>query len=158
MLVRNLTYKYENDEGKTVEETEVHRFNLSKREVLQLEIETDGWLSRSIKEVGTVADNQQVFDFFEKFILKSWGIREDGGKRFNKSPELYHNFRTSLAYDALFDELAFSDNSARYLADFIKGVMPEDFVDAEAIEKAAAEMKAAQEKALAEAGADQPST
>lgn len=160
MLVRNLTYKYENDEGKTVEETEVHRFNLSKREVLQLEIETDGWLSRSIKEVGTAADNQQVFDFFEKFILKSWGVREDGGKRFNKSPELYHNFRTSLAYDALFDELAFSDNSARYLADFIKGVMPEDFVDAEAIEKAAAEMKAEQEKtkALAQAGSEQPST
>lgn len=160
MLVRNLKYKYENDEGKTVEEIETHRFNLSKREVLQLEVETDGWLSRSIREIGGNADNKQVLNFFETFILKSWGVREDGGKRFNKSPELYHQFRTSLAYDALFDELAFSDDSARYLAEFIKGVMPEDFIDPVAIEKAAAEMKEAQEKSKAEAAASasQPTT
>lgn len=158
MLVRNLTYKYENDEGKEVTETEVHRFNLSKREVLQLEVETDGWLSKSIRDVGGDADNKAVLNFFETFILKSWGVREDGGKRFNKSPELYHNFATSLAYDALFDELAFSDDSAAYLAEFIKGVMPEDFVDPDAIEKAAAEMKQEQEKARAAAAEATPST
>lgn len=161
MLKRELKYKYVNDEGVEVSETEVHYFNLAKREVLILEVEEEGGLSLSkmMKEIAAeTVTNEQVFKFFEKFVLMAYGVREDGGKRFEKSEELTAKFKSSLAYDALFDELAFSPDSAGYFADFIKGVMPPDMISAKAIEEAVAEMKQAQAKAELEAVPPTPST
>jgi hypothetical protein len=154
VLKREIKYTYTNDKNEEVTETGTYYFNLSKREVLKLEVDTDGGLSGMIREISADnADNQKIFNFFEKFVLMSFGIRKDEGRRFEKTDEILHEFKTSLAYDALFDQLTFSEDSAGYLAEFIKGTMPPDFISAEAIEKAVAEMKEAQAKAEQEASA-----
>lgn len=123
------TINYEDFEGNPISED--FYFNLSKSELIELEVQYDKGLAESLQDIIKANDGKSLIAEFKKIILVSYGKKSEDGKRFIKSEELRTEFTQSLAYDALFMELATDDKAA---AAFIQGIVPRDL--GEAIEKA----------------------
>ena len=120
MLKRPITYT--NFDGETV--TETYYFNLSKSELLMMEVGSRGKsFSEYIKEIVDAKDANTLMREFRSLILLSYGVRSDDGKRFVKSETLSKEFEQSFAFDALYMELVESDKAA---SDFMLGVIPKD--------------------------------
>lgn len=105
-------------------QTEEHYFNLSKSEMIDMEIEQgvdnyQKWLQTLI----ATKDYGGLIAEFRKIIQKTYGIKSVDGKRFEKSPEILANFISTAAYDALYVELATDVDKA---AEFLVGVVPKD--------------------------------
>lgn len=123
MLKKTITYKDYND----VERTEDFYFNLSKAEVVEMEMSTTGGLTEMIKNVIAAQDTPSIIRIFKDLILKAYGEKSPDGKRFIKSEEISNAFSQTEAYSKLFMELATNANSA---SDFVNGIIPETIVDA----------------------------
>lgn len=121
MLKRNITY--EDFNGDTV--TEVFYFNLSKSELMELELEYKGGFGESIQRIIEAKDNKSLIAEFKKIILLSYGIKSDDGKRFIKSDQLREEFTQTAAFNSLFMELATNENSA---VTFLNGIIPKDML------------------------------
>lgn len=118
MLKRDITYRDLDDQ----QVTETFYFNLTKTEILEMELEHGGGgLAEWIKRVVKTEDHAALVAEFKKIILKAYGQRDPEGKRFIKTDEMRANFAQTMAYDALFFELATSDTAA---ADFLIGIIP----------------------------------
>ena len=61
--------------------------------------------------------------------MRSYGIRSDDGSRHDKSPELSQQFKNSAAYDEFF--MGFIENQDT-IVDFLKGVLPKQWLTEEA--------------------------
>jgi hypothetical protein len=129
MFKRDVTY--EDFDGDKV--TETFYFNLTKTELIELEVEYKGGLKEALERIIKAQDNKMLVAEFKRIVLLAYGIKSDDGKRFVKSDALREEFSQTAAYDALFMELAMDSDSA---AAFINGIVPKDF--AKEIEKAAA--------------------
>lgn len=114
------TIKYVDFNGTEREET--FNFNLSKAEVLELELGTNGGMTELIKSLLDKNNGAELMKLFKKLILTSYGIKSIDGKRFQKSEEISTEFEQTGAYEALFMELVTDQNAA---AAFMKGLMPE---------------------------------
>jgi hypothetical protein len=123
MLKRAITY--EDFNGETA--TETFYFNLSKPELVELEVDMEGGLGKHIERIAEAENNKELIALFKRVILISYGIKSDDGKRFVKSDELRAEFESHAAYTALFIELA---TDAKAAADFVNGIMPSDLVEA----------------------------
>ena len=114
--------KYEDYEGNEREET--FYFNLSKAELIQLELSTTGGLEKMIKKITEEQDQQKLADLFKKIILISYGEKSADGKYFLKNDgELAKMFSQTEAFSELYWELATSTDSA---VDFINGIIPKN--------------------------------
>ena len=120
MLKRDITY--EDFDGESV--TETFYFNLTKTELIELEVEHQEGLEATLRRIIRTKNNKQLIAEFKKLVLMAYGIRSEDGKRFIKNDELREEFAQTAAYDSLFMELATNDDSA---ATFIKGIVPKDF-------------------------------
>lgn len=123
------TIKYEDFDGNQREED--FYFNLTKTELMQMQLGTDGGLQKKIEKIISAQDTKQIIDIFKTIILESYGEKSDDGKRFIKSKELSDAFSQTPAYDILFMELATDDKAA---ANFINGVIPAG-LDTSAVEQ-----------------------
>lgn len=119
MLKRTITY--EDFDG--VSQTEVFYFNLSKSEIVELEVEYKDGLEATLKRIVAEGDNKKLVEEWKKIVLLTYGVKSEDGKRFIKSDQLRTEFTQTPAYDALFMELA---TDAKAAADFINGVIPKD--------------------------------
>jgi hypothetical protein len=119
MLKRDITY--EDFDGQTV--TETFYFNLTKTEIVQLEVDYDGGLETTLRRIVNTADTKALMREFKRIVLLAYGVRSEDGKRFVKTDELREAFTQTAAYDALFIELATNDEAA---AKFIQGIIPKD--------------------------------
>lgn len=120
MLKRSIKYTNFNDE----EVTGVFYFNLSKSELIELELSYGGaGLQQTIQRIIDTRDSDELIKEFKKIILMSYGVKSDDGETFEKSDELSRRFTQTAAYQALFMELATDENAA---SAFIIGVMPKD--------------------------------
>ena len=117
MLKKTITY---NDYNGT-ERTEDFYFNLSKAEVMEMEMSTTGGLAEMIKNVVAKQDAPSIIKIFKDLILKAYGEKSADGKRFVKSEELATAFSQTEAYSILFTELATDDKAA---ANFVNGIVP----------------------------------
>ena len=99
-------------------------FNLSKAEVLEMEMATPGGFSEMIQRVISTQNTPELIKIFKELILKSYGEKSADGKRFVKSPELSEAFSQTEAFSNLFMELAINADEA---AAFVNGIMPSDF-------------------------------
>jgi len=120
MLKRDITY--EDFDGETI--TEGFYFNLTKSEIIELEVGYEGGLEAALQRIIKTDDKKSLVAEFKKIILMSFGVKSEDGKRFIKSEELRTAFSQTAAFDSLFMELATNDESA---AIFIKGIVPKDF-------------------------------
>ncbi len=119
MLKRDITYLDFNDE----EVTDTFYFNITKSEIIELEVEYKEGLDATIKRIIETKDNKSLIAEFKRLILLAYGEKSADGKRFIKSDESREAFSQTGAYDSLFMELATQDDKA---AEFIKGVLPKD--------------------------------
>lgn len=117
MLKRTITYTDYNG----MERTEDFYFNLSKAELMEMEMGTTGGLVEMINRVVAAKDAPEIIAIFKKLILQAYGEKSPDGKRFIKSAELSNAFAQTEAYSELFMELATNDEAA---ADFVNGIVP----------------------------------
>lgn len=116
MLVRKIKYTDFNGQ----EREEPFYFNLSKAELMEMELTTDGGLDTYIRRITAQQNNKEIVKLFKELILKSYGERSDDGKRFVKSKELTDAFTQTNAYSELFMELSTNADAAEK---FITGVV-----------------------------------
>lgn len=129
MLTKKI--KYTDFEGN--EREEEFKFNLTKAELMELQLSTTGGLDKILKKITAEQDTAKIMEYFKKIILMSYGEVSIDGKRFIKSPELSEAFSQTEAYSELFIELASSEQAA---IEFINGVvpkMPQDHKTAERV-------------------------
>lgn len=119
MLKKTITYHDYND----VERTEDFYFNLSKAELLEMELGTSGGLAEMIRKIVAAQDGPSIIKVFKDLVLKAYGEKSPDGKRFMKSAELSEAFSQTEAYSQLFMELATDDKKA---AEFVNGIVPAD--------------------------------
>lgn len=105
--------------------TENFYFNLTKAELLELNSRHNGTLTDTLQKITKTEDQKKLIEYFKEIILLAYGERD--GNRFRKSAELSSDFSHTEAYSELFMELATNDKSA---AEFVKGILPADLVDA----------------------------
>ncbi len=130
MLRKMITYTDYNNKSRT----EAFYFNLSKAELVEMEMTTEGGMEAFLQSIAETKDNRELFKLFKTMIEKSYGIKSPDGKRFMKSPEISASFMQTEAYTALLLELM-GDDSANKVAEFVRGIMPLEGVSDEEINK-----------------------
>lgn len=124
------TIKYTDYNG--VEREEKFLFNLSKAELMEMEMGTTGGLSETVQKIIETQDIPSIIKIFKELILKSYGEKSADGKKFIKINEdgkkLANEFEQSEAYSVLFMELATDSKAA---AEFINGIIPVDLSKAD---------------------------
>lgn len=101
--------------------TEDFYFNLSKAEVAEMEMSTEGGLTKALEKIVAAQDGKRIIETFKELILKSYGEKSPDGKRFIKSQELREAFAQTEAFSDLFMELA---TDAEAAAAFVNGIIP----------------------------------
>lgn len=119
MLKKTITYTDYNNE----ERTEDFYFNLSKAELMEMELSTAGGLTEMITKIVNEKDVPKIIEVFKDLILKAYGQKSADGRRFIKSKELSEEFSQTEAYSELFMELASDDKAA---AAFVNGIVQVD--------------------------------
>ena len=117
MLKKTMTYTDFNGEQRT----EDFYFNLTKAEIAEMELGTDGGMADMLKRIVAAKDSKQIIEKFKEILMKAYGVKSPDGKRFEKSEQLSKEFSETEAYSDLFMELA-SDGKAA--ADFINAIIP----------------------------------
>lgn len=121
MLKKTIAYTDYNG----VERKEDFYFNLSKAEILEMEMSTVGGLAEMINKIVTTQDAPAIIKIFKELILKAYGEKSADGKQFIKSRELSNAFSQTEAYSVLFMELA---TDAEAASKFVNGIVPADAV------------------------------
>lgn len=119
MLKKTITYTDYNG----TERTEDFYFNLSKAELMEMEMSRTGGLAETITKIINAQDQPAIIKLFKELILKAYGVKSDDNKRFIKSEEISKAFSETPAYSELFMELATDDKAA---AKFVEGIVPAD--------------------------------
>lgn len=96
-------------------------FNLSVPEVIKLEAKYNGGLSSYMEEVSKSGNAGVILEFLTDFILHSYGVKSEDGRRFIKSDEATEDFSQSEAFSELLMRL-FSD--ANKASNFINNLIP----------------------------------
>ena len=119
MLKKRITYT---DYNGTKREEDFY-FNLTKAEIMEMEMSTTGGLTEMITRIIETQDAPSIIKVFKNIIMKAYGEKSPDGKRFIKSEELSQAFSQTEAYSELFMELA-SDSDAA--SKFVNGIIPAD--------------------------------
>lgn len=119
MIKKTITYNDFNGN----ERTEDFYFNLTKAEVMKMEMSTTGGLAEMIKRVVAAQDTPAIIKIFEDLIKLSYGVKTPDGRGFTKKAEDLEAFITTEAYSQLFMELATDADAA---AKFVNGIVPAD--------------------------------
>jgi hypothetical protein len=106
-----------------VERTEDFYFHLSKAELAEMELSKVGGFNEYIQRIIQADDREEIVKNFKDIILKSYGVKDETGKRFVKSEELATEFSQTEAYSELFMELLLNTDSA---IEFINNVVPKE--------------------------------
>lgn len=104
----------------TPRELEDFYFNLSKTEVLELDLAEDGGLERFFDKIVSEMDNRRIVEMFKNHFTRAVERSLDG-RRFIKGPELSLAFSQTEAYTELFIELA---SNAEAAAESMNGIVP----------------------------------
>jgi hypothetical protein len=120
MLKKTITYNDYNN----VERTEDFYFNLSKADVIEMNLMVTGGLIEKINKITQTQDMPELFKLFKELIVKSYGEKSLDGKHFRKSAELSEAFLQTEAYSVLLMELLTGENAAQKAADFVNGIIP----------------------------------
>lgn len=119
MYKKTITYTDYND----VERTEDFYFNLTKAELLEMQLTTEGGLVDRLKAIVQAQDTPTITKIFKRIITSAYGVKSPDGKRFIKNEEVVDEFLQTEAYSVLFMELTTDSNAA---AEFVNNIIPKD--------------------------------
>lgn len=119
------TIKYTDFNG--TEREEDFFFNLSKAEIMDMEMGSIGGLAEMIATLIKSQNMPEIIKIFKDIIIKSCGIKSLDGKRFIKTDEngrsVGLNFSETEAFSNLYMELIGDSKKA---AEFVNGIIPSD--------------------------------
>jgi hypothetical protein len=98
MIKQTITYTDFND----VEHTEDFWFHISKAELAEKQVSSNGLFAQDLQEMVNRRDNSEMMNTFKELILLGYGIRSEDGMRFKKSKDISENFSETAAYSELF--------------------------------------------------------
>lgn len=98
-------------------------FNLSKAELAEMELSTEGGLETVLNNIINARDIPKITAMFKKLILSSYGQKSLDGKRFVKDKTLTEEFTQTEAYSELFMDLISDEQHA---VEFVRGILPVD--------------------------------
>lgn len=101
-------------------------FNLTKAELIEMEMTTAGGMEYYLTKITQEEDREKLFMYFKQVILAGYGEKSDDGRQFIKNDELRQKFVQCPAYDVLLME--FFENP-EYAAKFINEMMPADLTE-----------------------------
>lgn len=117
MLKQTITY---NDlDGNPI--TEDFWFNLSKADLVALELSAKGGFSERMQQIIEEEDGKQLIAMMDDLISKAYGVRSEDNKRFIKSEEAWQDFKATDAYSELMFSLYTEPGEA---AKFMNGLVP----------------------------------
>lgn len=119
--MRKETITYNDFNGN--ERTEDFYFNLTKAEVMKMEMSTKGGLAEMIQRIVAAQDQPAIIQVFEDLIQRAYGVKTPDGRGFKKSPEITEEFVCTEAYSQLFMKLATDADAA---SKFVNGIVPAD--------------------------------
>lgn len=114
------TIKYVDFKGNEREED--FYFNLSKPELMEMELTTKGGMSDYLEKIVKAQTKEELIKWFKLIILKAYGEKSEDGRRFIKSEELSTAFSQTGAYEKLYMELVTDEQKA---SEFINAIVPE---------------------------------
>lgn len=117
MLKKTIAYTDYNG----VERKEDFYFNLTKAEIMEMEMSTSGGFVEMINRIVAAQDAPAIIQVFKEMIFKAYGEKSPDGKRFIKSKEISEAFAQTEAYSQLFMELATDADAA---SNFVNGIIP----------------------------------
>ena len=117
MYKKTIKYTDYND----VEREEDFFFNLSEVELTEMEASVPGGLIAKMEKAVKDKDGAALMGIIKTFILNSYGVKSDDGRRFIKDPKLTEEFMQTPAYGAFYMDLATNENAA---SSFITGILP----------------------------------
>ena len=103
------------------ERSETCYFNLTKAELAELNLTTEGGLQTVLQKIIDAKNVPELTKWFKKIILMAYGVKSDDGRRFIKSEELTEAFTQTEAYSELFMELITDSEAA---SKFVNGLLP----------------------------------
>ena len=119
MFKKTMTYTDWNG----VERTEDVYFNLSKAEILEMQLTTEGGFDKMLERMIKAKDTIALVKLYKQLILKAYGKKSEDGRRFEKSEEITREFIESPLYSDIYMELTLDDEKAQ---EFVRGIMPAD--------------------------------
>jgi hypothetical protein len=105
------------------ERTEDFYFNLTKAEVLDMEMGVSGGLAESINRLVQTQDQPAILQIFKDIVKKSYGVKSPDGRRFIKNEEVLNDFIQTEAFSNIYVRFATNADEA---AKFINGIIPAD--------------------------------
>lgn len=135
MIKQDITF--EDFDGNTV--TETHYFHLSKTELIEMDLGTDGGLDKKLTTIVASGNGAEILRTFREIVASAYGERVPGsGTEFFKKKEVTDRFMGGLAFDALLMKLA---TDAGFAAEFVSGIIPKDLAQAANVQAAFQEVK-----------------
>lgn len=126
--------KYEDFNG--VQREETFYFNLSKAELMEMELSTTAGVEEMIRMLIATKDNAKIVEVYKNLILKAYGIKSEDGTRFIKTQELRDAFEQSNAYSEFFIELmSNSEAQTAFINGVVNGVNMPEMKEEDAIAK-----------------------
>jgi hypothetical protein len=119
MLKKTVTYTDYNG----VECTEDLYFNLTKAEIMEMEMSVEGGFAEHLEKMVAENNGPAIMKVFKDLILNAYGEKSADGKRFVKNDELREAFSQTEAYSQLFMELVTNVDAAN---DFLIAIIPSD--------------------------------
>lgn len=117
MVKKTITYTDYNG----VERKEDFYFNLTKAELMEMEMTETGGMAEMIQRIVDAQDVPAIIKIFKKIVLEAYGEKSADGKRMIKSEEIKTAFSQTEAYSQLFMTLA---TDAEAASEFINGIIP----------------------------------
>lgn len=121
MFTHTITYE-DWDDNKV---TEKLYFNLSKVELIELNVNWEGGLEKTFERLQKAEDQKTMFSFINTLLLKSYGVKSDDGREFVKNDEVLKKFTQSRAYEEIFTLLG---EDEKFGEAFIRGVFPKEII------------------------------
>ena len=106
-----------------VKRKEKFYFNLTKAEILDMELGKTGGLTEYIQKIIEAQDTPSIMALFKKLLLKSYGVKSEDGRRFIKNDQVREDFEQTQAFSDLYMLLALNDAEA---SKFVNAIIPED--------------------------------
>lgn len=130
MFTKTITYTDYNGN----KQTETCYFNLNRTELMDIALDLpDGIVDSSSDNPEDVSihlvdklGNKGIFNFIKEVVKKSYGIKSEDGRRFEKSDQIALEFTQTPMYDEIITEFTTDDIAA---SEFINNVIPAEYIN-----------------------------
>lgn len=100
-----------------------YHFNLSKAELLRMEMSKYGGMEQLLTRIVKEQDTKKIYEMFEDIVKSAYGVIGDDGIQFVKNEEILNKFVQSEAYSELIMKMI---EDADFASEFIRGCFPKD--------------------------------